>query len=466
MEDLAHAGPTLPLYASLPLALLFSALVLLLLSRTGSNAARFLIFAAWLRYLLSAFHTFSFSASPAGMSWNALASIGVVGLGLLIVRRRPVLQPVLLPLYPLFGLLIFSGMYSGQMSGLIGTFAKYGYFAIFIVATIDALEDIGAERLFRLLLVPLAIPLLFQIASVALGVVKAGEGDGSASYIGGFNHEAAFSVALATGLMILCFAERLHVAVKAVLLTLFCGGLVLANYRTTILAMAPLLVATLLSAAMTRVPPRQRVVMLVGAGLVIACLGLGAIGLGGDRFADLAAFESGNSGPLIKPAETFTVEERRLLSGRPYIWSQYLYAYARGGPVTHLIGFGPDAWTKTMPLYAHNTLVSVLYELGAFGLVVMLFLWISMLILAMRVHGPQRVRIIGAHVSFILIGMATMPMWQIEGLLLYGLLCGYTAYLAGSRATAETGAADDLERRLRYVERSTLELWRVPHPLP
>lgn len=30
------------------------------------------------------------------------------------------------------------------------------------------------------------------------------------------------------------------------------------------------------------------------------------------------------------------------------------------------------------------------------------------------------------HIGFIMLNMATMPFWQVEGLILYGLLCGYT----------------------------------------
>jgi hypothetical protein len=34
--------------------------------------------------------------------------------------------------------------------------------------------------------------------------------------------------------------------------------------------------------------------------------------------------------------------------------------------------------------------------------------------------------LIAAHLSFFFLNMATMPLWQIEGLILYGLLWGFT----------------------------------------
>jgi hypothetical protein len=38
--------------------------------------------------------------------------------------------------------------------------------------------------------------------------------------------------------------------------------------------------------------------------------------------------------------------------------------------------------------------------------------------------------LLAAHASFFVLNMATMPFWQVEGLALYGLLCGYTVYSA------------------------------------
>jgi hypothetical protein len=51
-----------------------------------------------------------------------------------------------------------------------------------------------------------------------------------------------------------------------------------------------------------------------------------------------------------------------------------------------------------------------------------------MLIAALKVkHGP-RASLIAAHIGFIILNMATMPHWMIEGDILYGIICGYTFY--------------------------------------
>src|SRR3546814_20772924 len=77
------------------------------------------------------------------------------------------------------------------------------------------------------------------ILSVATGLVKASELDGSRSYIGGYNHEAPFSVALVTFFIVASFATGLRRWVKFELLALICTGIALANYRTSLNTLIP-----------------------------------------------------------------------------------------------------------------------------------------------------------------------------------------------------------------------------------
>src|SRR3546814_8832044 len=65
----------------------------------------------------------------------------------------------------------------------------------------------------------------------------------------------------------------------------------------------------------------------------------------------------------------------------------------------------------------------------------------------------DRFQLIAAHFAFFLLNMATMPFWQVEGLALYGLLCGYTIHAA--RAAA---------RRVRLLRAGTglpMASWKV-----
>jgi hypothetical protein len=82
---------------------------------------------------------------------------------------------------------------------------------------------------------------------------------------------------------------------------------------------------------------------------------------------------------------------------------------------------------KWYGLYAHNTLISYLYEFGFIGTLLLVLVWIGMIVRACSVADwTLRGQLVSTHIGFILLNMATMPFWMIEGLIFYGLLCGYT----------------------------------------
>jgi hypothetical protein len=126
----------------------------------------------------------------------------------------------------------------------------------------------------------------------------------------------------------------------------------------------------------------------------------------------------------------FTLEERRLLSARPFIWSAYIYGWLDGSTRNLLVGFGPNSWVGVFTVYAHNTLVSSLYEYGLIGVAAISLMWAWMLVTALRIKDGPKGKLIAAHISFFVLNMATMPHWMIEGNILYGIICGYTVYRA------------------------------------
>ena len=76
-NELGLHSPSLPAYLLYPVALLSLLIILFVMARTRDRSAAFLIGAAWLRYIMSAFHTITYRPLAAGMSANALASIGL-----------------------------------------------------------------------------------------------------------------------------------------------------------------------------------------------------------------------------------------------------------------------------------------------------------------------------------------------------------------------------------------------------
>jgi hypothetical protein len=278
-----------------------------------------------------------------------------------------------------------------------------------------------------------------QWLSVVLGVSKRTENDFSVSYIGGYDHEATFSVMLMTCAVIAMFATRMNKTVKTLTILVCIVGIYLANYRTTMLAVAPLLLAYFGFAPVQKVAVRDRPWVL-SALMVFLCIVLGIAGLFmAERFSDLGLVASGRM-DFFKPPYAYTEAESRVLSGRPLIWSQYIYAWMNGDGMTHLFGFGPDSWSKSFRAYAHNTLVNTLYENGVAGVLAVLFTWFFMLAAALRVRHPNKTRLLAAHVGFLLLNMGTMPMWMIEGNALYGIICGYTLYLLSAPQTHPAAA--------------------------
>lgn len=446
-------SPSLPIYASGFIALVFLLTLIWQMRILQSPSACFLVFAIAARFLSSAFHQFTFSPSPIGLSYTALVTVTVAVVGSFVVRRRQWAEPALIPIFIMGGVIVLSGLFNLNPISSVGTLAKYAYFAIVMLAFIDACEDMETDRLLKSLLLPLSIPFVFQIASLIFGVAKAGENDGSASFIGGFDHEAAFSISLACGLAVICLIRDMKLSIRLLAIIWCLAAILLANYRTAIIAMAPLVFMSLMTFPARSVVYRHQ--GLVRGLMLCLCFGVAIIAVwaGQERFADLASVASEGT-DIIKSPEEFSEEDKRELSGRPFIWSNYVDTYLDGSPVNRLIGFGADSWQKFTALYAHNSLVSALYEFGIVGVLAMIFLWAWMAWIAVS---SGSISAMAAHISFFILAMATMPMWLIEGLLLFGLICGYGVFCLREQRSA-TGKVHAERRR----ERSPPKVSGVP----
>lgn len=431
-------GPAFGLGVLLPVTALLLVPLVIAARRAGSMAGAFVVVALWLRYIAGAYHLYMFKPFAAGLSGNALLSIGVTGFGLLfVVRPANLALKWLLPVYALVALALVSAALNGDPAGGINAGVKYAYMTVIIVAVFQALRIDPAARFLSWAMVSFLPLLVFQALSLALHLPKGSEDGDGLVWIGGYNHEAAFSVAMMTGFLVGCFAKSAPRPIRVAFLTATFLGILLAGYRTTILAFAPLALAVFLSGLTLSVRRDQRVPMAVTAavgGLLLVSVG---VLLYSAKFADLGAFLSDPTA-LIKPPRDFDYLERQVMSARPLIWSSYIYAWADGTPLQHLFGFGPESWEGLFKVYPHNTLVGTLYELGWFGVAAMLALWTVMFTAAIAARG-ERFKLLAAHFAFFLLNMATMPFWQVEGLAMYGLLCGYTIYAARTAQVPRPG---------------------------
>lgn len=447
MSGGAVAGST----ASLSLPILAAATLILVVPfvvvavRTKNWPARFVLLALWARYIFGAYHVFMFKPLFAGLSGNAMASIAMTGIGLLIIRLRHLMLSALLPVYLLIALVLVSGALNGDAMAAISVAVKYAYLMVVIVATFEAMRQDQEEKVMPLLLWAFAPLLLFQWLSLALNVPKGSEDGTGLVWIGGYNHESAFSLALVTAFMAGCLAIRLHPALRIGFLIAALIGIFLAGYRTAIFAVGPLALVAAWGVLTNHVKPEQRRSVAAVALVVVLAGGAAVAAAYHEKFADLFVFLS-DPGSLIQPPREFTQVERQIMSGRPLIWSQYLYAYADGTPTQILFGFGAESWTGSFKVYPHNTLVGTLYELGLFGTGAMVLLWFSMALLAFQARRHERAMLVAAHMCFIILNFATMPFWLVEGLAFYGLLCGYSLFSARAAALSRRAARRDLGR--------------------
>jgi hypothetical protein len=425
MEEGTRLLPAAALYPTAALALL---MLIYALTRTQHLTGRFLILIIWLRYMMQVFADVTHPPNFAGFSLNAWASLAVCGIGAFVVWRRLRVIGRLPIVLALLGVIVLSGLINGAHASSAETLLKWGYFFVVALCLYDCIQRDGDARILGPLLWAFAPPLILQAASIALGIGKANEADGSVSFVGGFSHEAAFSVVLVTCFAVASFAPRINPTLRVGLLTACVVGIFAANYRTSLVALAPLAIGFFTFHTARSFTSQQRI--FVGAATLVGAIGVTVLAawLLRERMADIAVAASGDA--MFKPPDEFTRSERELFSGRIYLWSSYLHAYLAGDDIRILFGFGPDAWVDDFSIYAHNTAISYLYEFGLFGATLIVCVWIGMLARARTISDPWlRGQMLFAHAGFIILNFATMPHWQLEGLILYGLLCGHTLAL-------------------------------------
>lgn len=425
---------------SLPPAVLHSAtavLFLLLLRavlKTPHASGRLLLIIVWLRYVMQAYHEVTYT-SFSGISINAVGSLAVCAIGAIVLARQlggVTRFPIIVSL---LAVIVISGLMNDALMPAIETLLKWGYFIVVMLAVQDCIRRDGDARILGLLLWAFAPPLVYQALSIGLGVSKATESDGSVSFIGGYNHEAAFSIVLVTCFAVASLAPRINPVVRLLLLAACLAGIFAANYRTSLIALAPLAFGFFVFGIARGAGRGRRVIVSLIGLLAMAGAAVAANMVMADRLADLNTVAA-ETDDLIQQPEEFTAAERKLLSGRLYVWNEYLDEYSRGTDRELLLGFGPDSWIDRFGLYAHNTIVSYLYEFGFVGAALIVCIWLGMIWRTFRIQDwALREQLICAHVAFILLNMATMPFWQIEGLIFYGLLCGYTLSVSPAPAT-------------------------------
>jgi len=435
--------PSFPIYVTVPVWGAILLLVFIQVRRLRDSCATFLLLATWFRYGIATFHQYTYPPVVLGLSLIALTSIIVVAVGLVVVGGRNLLIRKLIPIYGIMLVVLISAIANGRWIEAINATFKWLYLIVFALAAYSAMQRLGSDRIFRSLAVIFAGPIGLQWLSVSWGLKTTAQ-DGSSFFIGGFQHQQSISIILLTFLFVTCFSPSLSVIASYGRLVIVAVGVALANYRTSLLAAALPASSLVVSRLAGKFVPKQRSIAYVLLGLVTVFVFIGVATLARERFADLGTtLDKGAS--LIKPPEHFTTEDKRLFSGRLYLWSQYIDAYFGGDIINILVGFGPDSWVGRFTTYAHNTFISYLYECGLFGLAALLWILISNFLTAVRVRDNGRLILISWHIGFIVLNSATMGIWTLEGAILYALLLSQTWYLY----SLKKGDSEVLHPRIR-----------------
>jgi len=417
-------GAALPIYAQGVGLALLCIILLFSLSKCHSPSARFLIIVIWARFVLSAFHNLTFVKILPGLSINSISSAAVVGIGLIMIKKRSLFNLMNIAIFPYLMILIISAVVNNLIMGSVDDVIKIMYLIIIIAHLHEVVIFEDYRKFSNYVLYSFSPLIVYQLISIALGVKKAGESDGSVSYIGGYNHEAAFSVGLLGMIVAAALGEGISTLKRIGVLTLGITGILLANYRTTILASSPLIVFMIGSAIITALPKQLRGIFLISGGISAILLLSAAISTS-DRLADLpAAVELIASG--VSSPDTITGEQKKLLSGRLYLWSEYIYQWKISDSIHQLFGFGPGSWEQYFPIYAHNTFVNGIFELGILGFMCLIAIFLAAAIIGLSTYRPYAFKLMLAQMSFFILNLSTMPMWQIEGLIAFALILGWS----------------------------------------
>ena len=377
------------------------------------------------------------------MSINALTSVISVALGILFLDLRLWRLKRLLPIYLVIAATIMSGVMNGRIPDAVTPVTKLGYLIVLAIATYDSLSRHRLGDVFWGVLTNYLAPLILLALSIVVGLgAGSEENPGAISFRGGFYHDSAFSIIVLTFMMAACFLDFSRNKIAFICITVSAVSLIFVNYRTSVLASAPLIATALFCRTIKLFVPRARPLFA----LVLIVMGIAALmpvaAALQERFQDISVVLS-RSSELLKPAEYYTDAEQDLFSARIYIWAEYLTAYIKGDLRNWLFGFGPDFGQKNFRIYAHNTFVGTLYDLGAMGLLSVIVLVVSNLLATLRIHGPRRPIVLAAYLTFIFLNMATMPLWQIEGNIFFALLLGATWQMSRRAIKDQTSAREN-----------------------
>jgi|GEM_PF-2272970 len=396
-----------------------------------SRALIFIFVLIYFRFVLASYHETTFPKVVGPFSINALYSIMMIGLALFFINLKIFSYRSFTVFKVLIFLMLISAVINHTLGQSIPSIIKWLLALEVMTLFLYAFIQDGPEKTTKATVIAFIYPVAMQLISILTGTVKANESDGSASYIGGFFHEAVFSVILFTGMVVgIMWLRHLKINFKQVAIfymIFFLFLLVMVNYRTTLISSLPIL-AFFAYEHYWKGNIAKKVLFMVLALIAFSGLMLVNTDKMVERFSDIPTALEKSSELMVAP-QYYTREQRRLFSGRIYLWNRYITRTNQGTAVQTIIGHGMDSWREHFLLYAHNTFVSFYYELGYLGLVILIYIFALMFRMIFSIREKKvRTLLMGMTFSFMVLNLGTMPLWQIEGIFLFSFIFSIVYY--------------------------------------
>lgn len=398
-----------------------------------SQILKFTFWAIFLRFVLASFHDVTYPEIFGSFSIISIYSILLVCISFifLYLKNIPVILNREFYCVKLMILLMFlSSIINSNQIQSVASIVKWLFILQLSLMLIASIKYNGIIKVLKVISIAYTYPVILVVFSILLGVSKATELDGSISYVGGYYHEALISVIIlgAMSIFVLTASEEGKRYKQLYLVIFFWYLLIMINYRTTFLAslfVGAFVLLVIYKNSQTILNKSMFVLFVLIVAIGTAMLGTSNLF---ERFQEIPDAMSQFSSFLNFP-EYYSQEERRFLSGRIYTWSSYISAALDGTDIQLLFGQGMDSWKDHFHLYAHNTFVSYFYELGITGLGIFSILIINVYRRILQIRKSDiSLSLCGVYTAFLVLNLGTMPLWQLEGIILFSLIIAITEY--------------------------------------
>jgi len=416
-----------------------SLLVLLVLlnrlRRLDDPATTFLFAALWGRYLASSLSDYTLMPVVGGLRLVALYTLLVLAAGFLFIPLQHFFRRHLFPFYLLFGLAVVSNLLNGEFFGLVEFLARWGFFVVVALLLYRAFEHHGLQPVLVIFIITLSSPVIVQFLSIALGQGDL-QADGNVAYISGYPSASTFSQVAFTLICVSAIIKSWRELVSASLSLVAFISIYLAFYRTVLLGALPIFGAIGLSFVMRNAAPIFRPVVFFSVLTSSVLMFPVALQIMPERLIAAVEFAK-NIDVIFEPTINFNAGEYELGTGRARIWSNLIHQWREASTLQHVFGFGAGA----LPYSPHGEYIGFFYHLSFPGLILLLGIFGWQAALIARIDDKHLAfRLMACLGGYMVVCVATSPLWQIEGFVALALICATTwAAVDGALKPVVTG---------------------------